>query len=300
MRRTFFLSRAAPRSPKSGFLDGEGGRGGAAVGWRLRGGLQGLHPGRVLQRLAEQIIEDVGMEEIFKVFSQESEGFQRFVEQTMKQRHARAAWRGSDGAVLRREDAREVHLNRGRYFYEHLVSGSLAPFASVCGDCEYFHDFLRVLDSDPEVHDFTKVFRRWRRWGLGRFHGHFSHSVQLDVECPACRDFFEPSMANSYWSLRGSFAVLRFSLSRYGSTHRSQCHVCTTHPHHHPPTPPLLIPFLLLPWVRLFVLLGLFRAISGKLFTFDFFNVTYTVFVFKTLSDRFRRQIKLLTFKIGF
>ena len=32
--------------------------------------------------------------------------------------------------------------------------------------------------------------------------GGFSHSVHLDVECPPCRDFFEPSMANSCWSSR--------------------------------------------------------------------------------------------------
>ena len=48
-------------------------------------------------------------------------GFQRFVEQTMKQRHARAAWRGSDGAVLRLEEAHGVQLKPGHYFYEPLV-----------------------------------------------------------------------------------------------------------------------------------------------------------------------------------
>ena len=42
------------------------------------------------------------------------------------------------------------------------------------------------------------------RWGGGfrRFLRHFSHSFHLDVECPPCRDFFEPSMANSCWSSR--------------------------------------------------------------------------------------------------
>ena len=59
---------------------GEGGEGGA--GWRRRrrcGGLQGL----LLQLFVEQIIdEDVGMEEIFKVFSQDGEWVQqRFVKQ---------------------------------------------------------------------------------------------------------------------------------------------------------------------------------------------------------------------------
>ena len=38
--------------------------------------------------------------------------------------------------------------------------------------------------------------------GFRRFLLHFSHSVLLDVECPPCRDFFEPSMANSCWSSR--------------------------------------------------------------------------------------------------
>ena len=29
-----------------------------------------------------------------------------------------------------------------------------------------FTIFYMFLDSDPEVHDFIKVFRRWRRWGF--------------------------------------------------------------------------------------------------------------------------------------
>ena len=72
----------------------------------------------VLQRFVKQIIdEDVGTEEIFKVFSQDGEWVhQHFVEQTTKRRHAPAAWRGSDGVVLRREDAQEVHLKPGHYF----------------------------------------------------------------------------------------------------------------------------------------------------------------------------------------
>ena len=45
-------------------------------------GLQGLLPGQVLQRFAEQIIEDVDEEVIFKVFNQDKVAVQqRFVEQ---------------------------------------------------------------------------------------------------------------------------------------------------------------------------------------------------------------------------
>ena len=56
---------------------------------------------RVLQRSVEQIIdEDVGMEEIFKVFSQDGVGS--------------PALRGADhGAALRREEA--VHLEPGLF-----------------------------------------------------------------------------------------------------------------------------------------------------------------------------------------
>ena len=45
--------------------------------------------------------------------------------------------------------------------YEPHVSDSLAP-ASVHGGVEEFTIFSVNVNSDPEVHDFIKVFRRWR------------------------------------------------------------------------------------------------------------------------------------------
>ena len=60
------------------------------------------------------------------------------------------------------------------------------------------------------VDDFI-LWRLWR-WGGGfrRDLRHFSHSVQLDVECPPCRDSFEPSMANSCWSSRAPLLCCGF------------------------------------------------------------------------------------------
>ena len=49
---------------------------------------------------------------------------------------------------------------------------------------------VQFSDGDEEV------------YGEGALFQAFLHSVQLDVECPPCRDFYEPSMANSCWSSR--------------------------------------------------------------------------------------------------
>ena len=50
-------------------------------GWLLRGGLPGFLPGWILQRLAEQIIEDVDEEELMAFFQARAWVQQRFVEQ---------------------------------------------------------------------------------------------------------------------------------------------------------------------------------------------------------------------------
>ena len=63
-----------------------------------------------------------------------------------------------------------------------------------------------VASRGGESRDPTAAGRREYRvsslYGGGGGEGGFSHSVHLDVECPPCRDFFEPSMANSCWSSR--------------------------------------------------------------------------------------------------
>ena len=58
--------------------------------------------------------------------------------------------------------------------------------------------FYVKANSHPEV--LSARTQRWSYGGGGRspFYWHFSHSVQLDAECPPCRYFFEPSMANSF------------------------------------------------------------------------------------------------------
>ena len=62
----------------------KGGAVAVAVG-RCRGGLQGLLLGQVLQRFAEQTIDEDGVEEIFQVFSQDGEWVhQRFVQQNFE------------------------------------------------------------------------------------------------------------------------------------------------------------------------------------------------------------------------
>ena len=99
----------------------------------------------VLQRFVEQIIDEDMVEEIFKVFSQDSEWVhQRFVEQNHE-----AAWRG---AVLRREEAHEVPRKPGHRFHEPFCWQSLALMI-IRQSTEAF-DFLRfsvIVDPDPEV-----------------------------------------------------------------------------------------------------------------------------------------------------
>ena len=88
----------------------------------------------------EQIIEHADTEEVFKVFSQERVGVQqRFVEQTAK-RPTSAVWRGSGGAVLRRDVA--------------LV------FMLCVSHGSFWTNFLRFYvkgDTDSEVHFLTGV-----------------------------------------------------------------------------------------------------------------------------------------------
>ena len=68
--------------------------------------------GQVLQRLAEQIIEDAEEEETFKIFFQDKVGFNNAS-------WSRTAVCGSGGAVLRREEARAVLTSKpGHSFFE--------------------------------------------------------------------------------------------------------------------------------------------------------------------------------------
>ena len=66
---------------------------------------------------------------------------------------------------------------------------------------------------------FLTVTRRFTTMGTAkmffcRLWRHFSHSVQLDVDCPPCRDFFEPRWPTVLCH-RGLPCLLRFSLTRY-------------------------------------------------------------------------------------
>ena len=77
------------------------------------------------------------------------------------------------------------------------------------------------------------LWRLWR-WGGGfrRFLRHFSHSVHLDVKCPPCRDFFEPSTVVGRRGLPCCAAVFLDSISTETSLSISRPH------HHHSPLPP--------------------------------------------------------------
>ena len=110
MRRTLLKShQGGAREPQSGFPDGDGGEGRQAAASLCR----------VLQRFAEQIIhEDVDMEEIFKVFSQDGEWvFSALCGAEPRNASRLSRGHGSGGAVLRREEARGVHLEPGHHFY---------------------------------------------------------------------------------------------------------------------------------------------------------------------------------------
>ena len=116
----------------------KGGRGGGGGGWRLRGGLQGFLPGQVLQRLAEQIIDDV-----------EEAGFN-------SASCGRTSKRGSGGAVLRRGEALAVVTWKiGHHFCElHCILQSLA-LVFMRQSTEAFGRiscvFYVIVDPDPEV-----------------------------------------------------------------------------------------------------------------------------------------------------
>ena len=58
-----------------------------------------------------------------------------------------------------------------------------------------FKNFLREGELASEVKSGCtrdkEFIQRWRRWGFSPvLRAFFAHSVQLDVECLACRDFF--------------------------------------------------------------------------------------------------------------
>ena len=98
------------------------------MGWRHRGVLRGLLPGQVLQRLAEQIIEDVDEEEIC-------------------------------GAALGREPLAVLNWKPGHYFFEpHCTWQSLA-FVFMRQSTEAVGIISRIfyvkVNSDPEVHGGT-------------------------------------------------------------------------------------------------------------------------------------------------
>ena len=90
--------------------------------------------------------------------------------------------------------ARRVHLEIWNCFHDSLVSGP--GCISLTGFRTNFALFLVKANSDPGVQS-ASMCDEWSYGGGGvlffffaSFEWHFSHSVHLDVECPAGCDFF--------------------------------------------------------------------------------------------------------------